>query len=86
MHSILKLYIFFTCNPLIHPTLRWLKVSDDMAMGAWNWINNLSAFHIRLSFGDWLRPVVKGRGVGISRVFFVTFAVTEFLFLVRDLS
>jgi hypothetical protein len=44
--------------------------------GRENWINNISPFYIRLSFGDWLRPVVKGRGVGINRVFFVTFAVT----------
>jgi hypothetical protein len=41
-----------------------------------NWINNISPFHIRLSFGDWLRPGVTCRGVGINRVFFVTFAVT----------
>jgi hypothetical protein len=46
--------------------------------GRENWINNLSPFHIRLSLGDWLRPVVKSRGVGINRVFFVTFAVTVF--------
>jgi hypothetical protein len=59
-----------------HPTLRWLKVSDDVAMGRENWINSLSPFHIRLSFGDWLRPVVKDSGVGINRAFFVTFLVT----------
>jgi hypothetical protein len=53
-----------------------LKVSDDGPWGRENWINNLSPFHIRLSFGNWLRPVVKGRRVGINRVFFVTFAVT----------
>jgi hypothetical protein len=45
--------------------------------GRENWINNLSPFHIRLSFGDWLRPVVKGIGVGINRVFSVTVAVTS---------
>jgi hypothetical protein len=44
--------------------------------GRGDWINNLSPFRIRLSFRDWLRPVVKGRGVGINRVFFVTFVVT----------
>jgi hypothetical protein len=42
-----------------------------------NWINNLFPFHIRLSFGDWLQLVVKGRGVGINWVFFVTFTVTS---------
>jgi hypothetical protein len=41
-----------------------------------NWINKLSPFHIRLSFGDWLRPMVKGRALGINRVPFATFAVT----------
>jgi hypothetical protein len=44
--------------------------------GHGNWINNLSPFHIRLLIGDWLRPVVKGGGVGINQVFSVTFAVT----------
>jgi hypothetical protein len=43
-----------------------------------NWINKHSSSHIRLSFGDWLRSVLKIRGVGIDRVFFLTFAFTIF--------
>jgi hypothetical protein len=60
---------------LSHPTLGWLKFSNDVALGALELDQQPFSFHIRLSFDDWLRPVVKGRGVGINGVFFVTFAV-----------
>jgi hypothetical protein len=59
-----------------HPTLGWLKVRDDVAFGSWEPDQQPFSFPYRLSFVDWLRPVVKGRGVGVTQAFFVTFGVS----------
>jgi hypothetical protein len=65
----------FDCR-LSHPTLGRFKVSYDVAVGAWELDQQHFSFTYKAIVDDWLRPVVKVRGMGINRVFFVNFVVT----------